>query len=545
MSTNEKANHGGEEIDVLVVGAGFSGLYQLHKLRKAGFSVKVFEAGKGIGGVWHWNCYPGARVDSDYFLYQYSLEELWKDWTWTERFPDRQELVAYFDYVDKKLDLSRDISFDTRVTSATFDTTADRWVVSTQNGRTIRSRFLSLCTGLAAKTLFPDYPGLNSFKGVVHHTSLWPQGGVDLTGKRVGVLGTGSSGLQVIQESDPIVAHLTVFQRIPNLALPMGQRKVTEQEQNELKKELYPIIFRRRVQTFAGFHYTLVDRSLLDLTPEERRLMLEDLWGRGGFYYWLAAHQDIFSSEEANKIVYDFWRDKVRKRLTDPVMQAKLAPEVPPHPFGTKQPSLDRCYYEVLNQPNVTLVDLQETPIVEITPSGVKTKDGVEHALDVLVLATGFDALTGSISQIDIRGTDGTPIGEKWGKGVATYLGLSSAGYPNMFFPYGPQAPTGFCNGPSCLEVQSDWIVECLTYMREHKHTRIDATPAAEAAWGARIQELAAPGLWDRAKSWYVGANVPGKPVAQINFTGGLPMYAKLCRESAEGGYVGFTLSHL
>ncbi|KAG5638888.1 hypothetical protein H0H81_008947 [Sphagnurus paluster] len=538
-----------KDLDVVIVGAGFSGAYQLHQLRKAGFSVKVFEAGSRLGGTWYWNCYPGARVDFEYLVYQLSTEEVWKDWTWSERFPGRDELVAYFDHVDKKLDLSRDISFDTWVTGATFDASAHRWVVSTKCGRTARPRFLILCTGFASKPLLPDYPGLASYQGTIHHTSKWPQDGVELEGKRIGIIGTGASGVQVIQETAPVAAHLTVFQRTPNFAIPMHQRKLTKTEQVELREELYPIIFRRCKQTTSGAHVDAFYRGLLEMTPEEQRLTLEDFWERR--FLAVAAFPDVYYDVNANKLAYDFWRDKVRKRIVDPTLHEKLAPELAPHPVAAKRLSLEQRYYEVFNQRNVTLVDLNETPILEITPKGIRTKDGVEHLLDVIVLATGFDAVTGSISQIDIRGADDTPIGQKWSdKGLSTYLGLASAGYPNMFFPYGPHSPGPLTNGPACLvglksEFQCDWIVDCLKYMRAHNYTRIEATPDAEAAWGARVEAIAKQGAWYRAKSWYTGANVPGKRVSILTFMGGLTLYSQLCRESAEDGYKGFILSHL
>ncbi|KAF8074540.1 cyclohexanone monooxygenase [Lyophyllum atratum] len=543
MSANGHAAHQEPELDVLVIGAGFSGLYQLHKLRKAGFSVKVFEKGSKLGGTWHWNCYPGARVDSEYYTYQFSIEELWKEWNWKERFPGREELVEYFDFVDRKLDLSRDISYNTSVTSTHFDTTTDRWVSSTDDGRTVRSRFLIICTGYSSKPLFPAYKGLETFQGAVHHTARWPQGGVDLARKRIGVIGTGASGVQVIQESGPVAAHLTVFQRTPNLALPMYQRKLEVAAQDQLKTELYPHIFKRREQTFAGFHYDGINRSVFELTPEEKFISFEDLWTRGGFNFTLGSYRDIALDMNANVEAYNFWRMKVLKRLRDPEMQRKLAPEVAPHPFGVKRPSLEQKYYEVYNQPNVTLVDVGETPIVEITPKGVKTEDGVEHELDVLVLATGFDAITGSIIQIDIRGTGGESIKETWSRGLSTYLGLMSNGYPNMFFPYGPHGPTAFCNGPTCAELQGDWIVDCLTHMRTQEKTRIEPERGAEDAWVAQLQAMFSGGLFLRAKTWYTGANVPGKRIEALNFVGGVPLYMRTVRESAEAGYKGFVIS--
>ncbi|KAG6906927.1 hypothetical protein DXG01_011353 [Tephrocybe rancida] len=541
MSTNHTQDPKG--LDVLVVGAGFSGVHQLYKLRKAGFSAQVFEAGSGLGGTWYWNCYPGARVDSECSIYQLTLEELWKDWNWKERYPDRNELLEYFDYVDKKLDLSRDITFNTRVTSASFDTTTDRWSVSTDTGVTIHPRFLVLCTGFASKPLLPDLPGLDNFEGILHHTAWWPQGGLNLTGKRVGVIGTGASGVQVIQETGPIAAQLTVFQRTPNLALPMNQGPISVDTQTKMKEEMYPILFRRCKQTFAGFPFSVDTKSLFDISPEEQYLIFEEKWTKGGFQYWLGAHHDVFTDEKANDVAYEFWRKKVLERLRDPEMQRKLAPEKAPHPFGTKRPSLEQTFYEVFNQPNVALVDLKENPIVEVTPKGVKTQDGVEHELDVLVLATGFDAVTGSISQIGIKGVDGTPIKDKWANGLSTYLGMSVAGYPNMFFTYGPHGPTAFCNGPTCLQIQSDWVVDFLSYLREHKYTRADATQEAEQVWVQRVAEIFSYGLWNRAKSWYTGANVPGKRIESLNFTGGVPLYTSLIRECADSGYSGFVLA--
>ncbi|GLB43227.1 putative cyclohexanone monooxygenase [Lyophyllum shimeji] len=543
MSIDALPTHPEPELDVLVIGAGFSGLYQLYKLRKAGFLVKVLEAGSKLGGTWFWNCYPGARVDSEYSDYQFSMEELWKDWNWKERFPGREELVEYFEYVDKKLDLSRDISYNTRVTSTHFDTNADRWVTCTHNGRTVRSRFLLVCTGYSSKPLYPDIKGLDTFQGIIHHTARWPQGGVELAGKRIGVIGTGASGVQVIQESGPVASHLTVFQRTPNLALPMKQRKLDIPAQEQLKDELYQHIFRRREQTFAGYHFDGINRSLWDLTEEEKFISFEDLWSRGGFHFALGSYRDVQVDMRANEEAYKFWRMKVLKRLRDPEMQRKLAPEVAPHPFGIKRPSLEQRYYEVYNQSNVTLIDLNENNIVEVTPKGVKTQDGVEHELDVLVLATGFDAITGSIIQIDIQGTDGESIKEKWSRGLSTYLGLMSKGYPNMFFPYGPHGPTAFCNGPSCAELQGDWIVDCLAHMRKHGKTRIEPEQAAEDAWVAQVHEMFKMGPFLKAKTWYTGANVPGKRIEALNFVGGVPLYMRMVREAAKAGYKGFVLS--
>ena len=410
-----------EELDVLVVGAGFAGLYQLDHLSRLGYNVKVFEAGSDIGGVWYWNCYPGARVDTYGPLYQFSSAELWRDWNYSELYPSWEELRAYFRHVDKKLGLSRDIRFNTRVTGAEFDTDRDQWVVQSSDGSVTRARFFVVCTGLAAKLYIPRIEGLKDFRGICHDTGQWPQEGVDFKGKRVGVIGTGASGVQVIQEVYRDVAELTVFQRTPNLALPMRQRKLDDEAKQRMK-ETFPQRFRKRAETFAGFDYDVIPKNALDVSDQERQATYEDLWNRGGFFPWIGTYQDIMSNEEANDTAYAFWHDKVRARIKNPAVAEKLAPMKPLHPFGVKRPSLEQHYYEAYNQPNVQLVDLIESPIERVTPTGVKTKDG-EVELDILVLATGFDFLTGGLTSIDIRGTNGETLREKWSSGSRAHLG--------------------------------------------------------------------------------------------------------------------------
>ena len=426
-----------EELDVLVVGAGFAGLYQLHHLRKLGYNVKVFEAGSDIGGIWYWNCYPGARVDSYGPLYQFSGDELWRDWNYSELYPSWEELRAYFHHVDKKLRLSRDIRFDTRVTGAEFDTDRDQWVVHASDGSVTRAQFFVLCTGLSSKPYIPAIPGLKDFHGICHHTSLWPQEGVDFKGKRVGVIGTGASGVQVIQEVYQDVAALTVFQRTPNLALPMRQRMLDD-ETNRRMKESFPERFRKRAETFGGLDYDFIPKNALDVSDRERQATYEDLWNRGGFFPWVGTYQDILSNEEANDTAYAFWRDKVRARIKDPTVAEKLAPMKPVHPFGVKRPSLEQHYFEAYNQPNVKIVDLLESPIERVTPTGVKTKDR-EVELDILVLATGFDFLTGGLTSIDIRGTDGETLRRKWSSGSRAqswYMGANIPGKKREMLVY-------------------------------------------------------------------------------------------------------------
>jgi cation diffusion facilitator CzcD-associated flavoprotein CzcO len=544
MSTTEvnRTNNGAiEDLDVILVGAGFAGLYLLDRLRSMGMAVQVFEAGAGLGGVWYWNCYPGARVDSPGPIYQYSRGDVWRTWQFSELYPSWQELRDYFRHVDEKLGLSRDIRFNRRVNEAQFDQAHNRWIVRSSDGSVARARYLVLCTGLSAQPYIPDLPGLSDFTGELHHTALWPQHGLDMTGKRVGVIGTGASGVQMAQEAAGVAAHLTVFQRTPNLALPMRQKKLDEDGIRRMK-ENYPEMFDRRTKTFAGFDYDVLAKSALEVSDDERQATFERLWEIGGFAPWIGSFNDILLNEEANRAAYKFWRDKTLKRIKDPAVAEILAPAEPLHPFGVKRPSLEQHYYEIFNQPNVRLVDLRTNPIERATPGGIKTAAGA-HELDILVLATGFDAVTGGLTRIDIRGTEGETLKEKWAKGVRAQLGMAAAGFPNLLFVYGPQSPNGFCNGPTCAEVQGDWIARLLDHLRQRNYTRVEATVAAEEAWRAQVLELAEATLFPRADSWYLGANIPGKPREMLSFTGGLPAYLEKCRESAERGYEGFALS--
>jgi cation diffusion facilitator CzcD-associated flavoprotein CzcO len=544
MGTTEakRTNNGAiEDLDVIVVGAGFAGLYLLDRLRSMGMEVQVFEAGSGLGGVWYWNCYPGARVDSPGPIYQYSRDDVWRKWQFSELYPSWQELREYFRYVDEKLGLSRDIRFNRRVNQAQFDPAHNRWIVRSSDGSVASARYLVLCTGLSAKPYIPDLPGLSDFAGERHHTALWPQQGLDMAGKRVGVIGTGASGVQVAQEAAGVAAHLTVFQRTPNLALPMRQKKLDEDAIRRMK-EKYPEMFDRRAKTFAGFDYDVLAKSALEVSDDERQATFERLWEIGGFAPWIGSFNDILLNEEANRAAYKFWRDKTLMRINDPAVAEILAPTEPIHPFGVKRPSLEQHFYEIFNQPNVSLVDLRTNPIERVTRSGIRTAAG-EHELDILVLATGFDAVTGGLTSIDIRGTEGETLKEKWANGVRAQLGMAAAGFPNLLFVYGPQSPNGFCNGPTCAELQGDWIVRLLDHLRQGNYTRVEATVPAEEAWRAQVLALADATLFPRADSWYLGANIPGKPREMLSFTGGLPAYLAKCRESAERGYEGFALS--
>ena len=530
-----------EVLDALIIGAGFNGVYQLHRLREKGFSVKVFEAGESLGGIWYWNCYPGARVDSHVPNYEFSIKEVWEDWNWTERFPGWDELRQYFAHVDKKLDLSRDIQFNTWVSGAEFDEQNNQWIVYTKDGNKTRTRFLITCMGFAAKAYTPDFDGLESFAGPCYHTAHWPQEGLDMSGKRVGIIGTGASGVQVVQEAAAVASHLTVFQRTPNIALPMRQRRLDAETQQSLKPT-YPAKFRQRaVSSSTMFDIVADERSAKEVSQELRQAIFEAAWQKGGFQFWFGTFSDILLDEESNLLAYEFWRDKTRARLNDPRLREKLAPMKPVHPFGTKRPSLEQNFYDVFNQTNVDLVDLRESPILKITPTGLETSTGA-HEFDLLVMATGFDASTGSFTQIDLIGSGGKRLDEVWSDGVRTYLGYSIPHMPNLLMLYGPQSPTAFCNGPTCAEVQGDWVVECLSYLRDHNHSRIEATDEAAASWAAHIAELGEDSLFPRADSWYMGANIPGKRRELLYHT--MPQeYLEHCQAAAMAGYAGFDLS--
>jgi cyclohexanone monooxygenase len=540
--TSSASRDAADPFEVIVVGAGFSGLYQLRRLRELEFRVRLLEAAPDLGGIWYWNCYPGARVDSHVPLYEYSDPELWQDWCWSERFPAWAELRRYFDYVDQKLDLRRDIQFGCRVEAARFDDARQVWSVRTSTNETLEARFLVMCTGFAAKPYTPDLPGLDRFEGASHHTALWPQEGCDLAGKRVGVLGTGASGVQVVQEAAAVAREVVVFQRTPIIALPMRQRRLSPEDQAAMKQD-YRDRFASRPLNFGGFDFKRIGgESALEVSEEERRRVYETCWAAGGFAFWAATFGDILTDRTANRTAYDFWREKVHARVEDPVVAETLAPAEPPHPFGVKRPSLEQTYYDVFNQPNVTLVDLRADPIKDVTATGLRTEKHA-HDLDLLVLATGFDAVTGGLTQIDIRGPSGVSLAESWTAGAATYLGIATAGFPNLLFLYGPQSPSGFCNGPSCAELQGEHIVRLLAFLRTRGYRRLEARASAQAEWSQHVEAAGAMTLFPYAESWYLGANIPGKPRQFLNYPGGLPLYLHACEASAAAGYDGFELS--
>jgi cation diffusion facilitator CzcD-associated flavoprotein CzcO len=527
-------------VDILIVGAGFGGVYLLHQFRKLGYSVKVYEAGTDLGGIWHWNCYPGARVDSAVPVYEYSIPEVYKDWTWTEKYPGWAELRTYFDHVDKVLDIKKDVAFNSRVVGAEYDQSAAKWTVQTEDGRTAYAKYFILATGFAAKRHFPDWPGMDTFKGTIHHSSFWPNEGVEVRGKKVGVVGTGSTGVQIAQECAPDALELTVFQRTPNLALPMRQGSISKEEQQAAKSG-YPQFFKDRLSTFAGFPYDFVPRKTFDDSPEEREAFFEHLWQNGGFEFWLGTYKDMLFDMKANRAAYDFWCKKTRARINDPKIRDIMAPLEPPHPFGTKRPSLEQNFYEQFNRPNVHVCDITANPVREVVPEGIITQDGKLHELDIIALATGFDSVTGGMKNMGLKDIHGTTLADSWANGTYSYLGMTRAGYPNMFFLYGPQGPTAFSNGPTCVEVQGDWIITAIRRMHEEGIKSIEAQKEAEDQYRMKIKELNDKTLFPLTKSWYMGANIPGKTIEPLNWPGGMMAYEKET-SAALDGWKGYTV---
>jgi cation diffusion facilitator CzcD-associated flavoprotein CzcO len=429
--------------------------------------------------------------------------------------------------------------FNARVISAEYDKRSSRWTVEMEDGRTARAKYLIVAAGFAAKRLFPDWKGLDTFEGEIHHSSFWPQSGVDIKNKRIAVIGTGSTGVQLAQECAKDAASVIVFQRTPNLALPMAQGKLTKEEQDAAKKE-YAEKFKFRMTTFGGFQYDFVQKNTFDDSKEEREKFYQKLWDNGGFEFWLATYKDMLYDMDANREAYNFWAKKTRARISDPAKREILAPAEPLHAFGTKRPSLEQNYYEMLDRPENEVVDIKKTPIQEVTKTGIVTSDGKLRKFDIIALATGFDSVTGSMRTMGLKAIDGESLAKKWENGAWTYLGMTCAGFPNMFFLYATHGPTAFSNGPSCVECQGDWIVDAMVKMRKEGIRYIDATREAEKKWKDNVNELSDMTLFPLTSSWYMGANVPGKKIEQLNYAGGIPLYEKECRAVLNNGFDGF-----
>lgn len=526
--------------DAVVVGAGFSGLYMLYRLREAGFSVRVYEAGSDVGGVWFWNRYPGARCDSDSVHYCYTFsDELLQEWTWSSRYPEQPEILRYLNYVADKFDLKPDIQFDTRVQSAHYDERKNRWQIQTDDGSYVFAKYFITAVGCISTTNIPNMKGLENFQGPWYHTGSWPHEKVNFDGKRVGVVGTGSSGVQTIPVIAQEAAHLTVFQRTPQYTVPARNHPYDAKFMEQTKKNYHEIKQQLR-ESFGGLLVDSRNRSALEDPPEERQRVYEAAWGKGGFGFAFS-YTDLTTNEEANKTAAEFVRTKIRETVKDPETVEKL---IPTYYYGTKRPILDTHYYETYNRPNVTLVDLRKTPIEEATSYGVRTTEA-EYELDILVFATGYDGMTGTLFNIDIRGKDGVPLAEKWAQGAETrtYLGITTAGFPNLFMITGPESPSVLSNMPVSIEQHVEWIGDCIEYLRHRGLDTIEANIEAEETWSRHCREIADATLYTKTDSWYTGANIAGKARRFPIYLGGVGPYRKICDEVAAKGYEGFTLS--
>jgi cation diffusion facilitator CzcD-associated flavoprotein CzcO len=529
--------------DAVVIGAGFSGLYALHRLREDGLRVRVLDQAGGVGGTWWWNRYPGARVDflgGPLYCYTFS-EEIVRGWRWEETQPDQPAVLGYLNYVADTLDLRRDIQLETRVESVAFDESAARWRIVTGDGERLTAQFLIGALGTLSAPYRPDFPGLDDFAGELLHTGQWPQDPqINFAGRRVGVIGTGSSAIQIVPEIARQAAHLSVFQRTPQYTIP-ARNKPLHSEVTSYYRDNWPQVRTEMLASRRGtplaFSGPPADRSALDDTPEERRAVYEQGWLHGGVRL-MSSYADLLTDAEANETLCDFVRSKIRETVHDPVVAAKL---MPTYLIGTKRMILDSGYYETYNRDNVTLVDLLADPLEAITPAGVRTRSGEHHPVDVLVLATGYAAITGALLALNPVGRDCRELADEWRDGARTYLGLAVHGFPNMFLVHGPQSPSVLYNMPLGVERQVDWIVDCIQHARTHHIDTVEADSDAQTAWGEVVQELAGRTLYPRTDSWYMGTNIPGKPRQFAMHLDG-PAYYEALTDSARRDYLGFTL---
>ncbi len=523
------------DFDAVVIGAGVSGLYQLYRLRELGLRVRGFEAGTGVGGTWYWNRYPGARFDSESWTYGYSFsQELLEEWDWEEHFAAQPETERYLNYVADKFDLRRDIQFRSRVTAAHYREGTRSWDVRLEDGRRYTTRLLITAIGVLSAATLPNIPGVATFQGLSCHTHHWPKQPVRFEGKRVAVIGTGATGVQVITEVAKTAGHLTVFQRTPQWCAPLHNAKISQEEMHRIRAE-YPKIFARCQETYGCFIHATDPRATFEVTPEEREAFWEKLYGEPGFGIWMGNFRDILVDREANKLISEFLARKIRQRVKDPALAEKLIPKN--HGFGTRRVPLESGYYEVYNQPNVTLVDLTETPIERITPTGIKTSDA-EYGFDIIIYATGFDAITGAFDRIDFRGVDGVSLKEKWQDGPQTFLGILVDGFPNLLMVMGPHAGLG--NFPRAAEYCVDWVTRLIRFARDRGLTRIEATAAGVKAWTDHVIAASEGLLFTEVDSWMTGVNrnVEGKQVRRImRYSGGHPAFRARCEAVAADGY--------
>jgi cyclohexanone monooxygenase len=526
--------------DAVVVGAGFAGMYMLHRLRGLGFSARVYEQGDGVGGTWYWNRYPGARCDVESMQYSYSFsDELQQQWDWSERYAPQPEILKYANHVADRFDLRRDIQFSTRVERAVFDEAANLWSVTTSQGDTVTARHVILATGCLSNARMPDIKGLKEFKGEVYHTGHWPHQPVDFTGKRVAVIGTGSSAIQSVPVIADQASHLTVFQRTANFSIPARNAALTTEERESFRSR-YPEIRRfAREESRNGIVQELPDRGALDDGDNERRAKYEERWAKGGLTF-MGIYNNLALDKAANDTAAGFVRGKIAEIVRDPDTAKLLQPN--DHPIGSKRICIDSDYYAAFNRPNVTLVDIKSTGIDEILPNAVRV-GGKDYEVDALVLATGFDAMTGSVAKIDIVGRDGLTLNRKWAEGPRTYLGLMSSGFPNLFVITGPGSPSVLSNMIVSIEQHVDWIADCIGFMRDRGFAAMEAERDAEDKWVAHVNEVAHGTLYPQANSWYMGANIPGKPRIFMPYIGGVGVYRQICNDVAAKGYEGFAMT--
>jgi cyclohexanone monooxygenase len=526
--------------DAVIVGAGFAGLYMLHRLRKLGLAVRVVEAADGVGGTWYWNRYPGARCDIESLEYQYGFDaELPREWKWSERYASQPEILRYLNHVADRFDLRRDIQFETRVTVARFEESQSRWTIETDRGEAMTAAYCIMATGCLSSPRHPEFEGLDSFEGEWYHTGYWPHEGVDFTGRRVGVIGTGSSAIQSIPHIAAQAAQLTVFQRTPNYSVPAHNGPIDAETERAMTADYVSVRRRARDSAAGVISRAPAEKSALEVTPEEREREFEARWQYGGLGMG-GAFTDIVLSAEANETAAEFVRRKIRSIVTDPRTADLLCPG--DYPFATKRLCVDTNYFETFNRDNVTLVDVRSSPIERIVPRGLLTSDA-DYELDCIVFATGFDAMTGALTSVDIRGRNGVRLSDAWTAGPRTYLGLQVAGFPNLFTITGPGSPSVLTNMVVSIEQHVDWITDCIEYMLEHGFQTIECTVEAQDEWVSHVNDVASMTLFPRANSWYMGANIKGKPRVFMPYIGGLNLYTQKCDAVAANHYEGFALT--
>lgn len=530
-------------LDAMVIGAGVAGLYQLYRLREMGLTVRAYDTASGVGGTWYWNRYPGARFDSQAEIYQYWFsEELYKSWQPTERFPAQPETEQWLNFVANRLDLKKDIQFNTRIAAAHFCEESGHWRVTTEAGETINTQYLISCCGMLSAPLSDRFPGQTDFNGQIYHTGLWPKDPVDFNGKRVAVVGTGATGIQVIQTIAPAVGSMKVFVRTPQYVIPMRNPKYSKEDWEKWGTQFHQLKKRVR-ETFAGFDYDFDAGPWAEKTPDERQAVLEQLWEDGSLSMWLASFPEMFFDEQVNEVVSEFVRIKMRERLQSrPDLCNLLIPT--DYGFGTHRVPLESKYLEVYLQPNVEAVDCKQSPIERIVPEGIQTADGKIHEVDIIVLAVGFDAGSGALSRIDIRGRDNRSLREQWKQEIRTSMGLQIHGYPNLFTTGAPLAPSAaLCNMTTCLQQQVDWITGCIEFAIQHGKQVVEASKEFEDDWVQHHDETAAKTLVVKTDSWYMGSNVDGKPRRLVSYIGGVGNYHRRCDEIAAQGYPGFEMA--